>query len=349
MDDKMTSKQRVLAALELKEPDRVPVGSFATHVAGKLCGISIREFATDPRKMALSQRCLHEKAFFDLLFPFSHVGMYAEGWGSKVKFVDAEVSPPISEFAVKNAEAWKDLEPFEPEKVQGARVCIDALKILKEELGDKAFLLGVVFCPMTSATHVAPMADVLKQVRRKPELLRIGLEVITESLIRLSKAFIAAGADGIFFAITRATGEILTKDQYNEIARPWDEKVLREINVPVIMHCCGRDPHLDLIAEFPNIQGLNWWDRGTQWSLKDAKVQFGRSHCLVAGIDQTRSILMGTPDDVKSEAKDAIEQAGRDGGLILFSGCDLPIDAPLENVRAIAEAAKLYGTYPLGI
>lgn len=347
MTEEMTSMERVLTSLNLKEPDRVPVGSFATHVAGKIAGISVKDYATDGEKMAIGQRALFKKGGFDILFPFSHVGMIAEGWGSKVRYMDADVSPLISEYAVKSANEWKGVEPFDPEEVAGVQVLVKAIGYLKEWLDERAFVLGVMFCPMTSATHACSLSNVLKQVKRNPDLLSIGLETITESLIREAKALEEAGADGIFLAITRATREILTRKQYEDIARKWDEKLLRKIHVPVILHVCGTDPLLDMLVDFPNVKGINWWDRGTNWSLSDAKVKFGDRICLAGGIDQTRTILMGSPKDVEEEAKDAIEQAGEGGGFILFSGCDLPIATSLENIQAVSIAAKRYGTYPL--
>jgi uroporphyrinogen decarboxylase len=343
----MTARERVLAALNLKEPDRVPVGSFATHVAGKIAGINVHDYSTDAGNMAIGQRALCEKGGFDILFPFHSVGVYAQGWGSKIRYVDADVSPPISDYRVKKAEDWKEVAPFEAEKVPGVQVCIEAIKRLKEGLGDNAFVLGVIFSPITSATHVCDLGDVLKHVKKSPDLLTAGLEPITESLISMAHAFQNAGADGIFLALTRATAEILTIQQYEAIAKKWDEKLLNQMHVPVISHICGRNPMLDLAADYPNMTGLNWWDRGTQVSLKDAKAKFGGRQCLVAGIDQTRTIMTGSPQDVEAEAKDAIEQAGKGGGFILFSGCDLPIKTPLENIQAMSSAAKKYGTYPL--
>jgi len=342
----MTSRERVLAALNLKRPDRVPLGSFATHVGGKIAGISVKEYATDGEKMAIGQRALFEKAGFDLLFPFSHVGMYAEGWGSKVRYMEAEVAPSISEYFLKEAEDWKRVVPFKPEEVPGVQVVVKAIRLLKEWLGDQAFVLGVMFSPLTSATHVAPLGTVLKHVIRQQDLLSTGLEVITESLIRQAAAYEEAGADGIFLAITRATKEIVTEKQYENVARKWDEKLLNRIHVPVIAHICGRDPMLDMVVDFPNVKALNWWDRGTSTSLREAKGKWGSRTCLAAGIDQTRTILMGSPEDVEKEAKDAMEQAAEGGGFILFSGCDLPISTPLENLQAMSKSAKQYGKYP---
>ncbi|BDC35356.1 uroporphyrinogen decarboxylase family protein [Candidatus Methanoliparum sp. LAM-1] len=343
----MTSKKRVLTALNLKEPDRVPVGSFATQVAGKLAGINVIDYATDGEKMAIAQRYLFEKCGFDILFPFSHVGMIAEGWGSRVQYMDADASPVISEYAVKRDEDWKKIEPFDPESIDGVKTIVKAIRLLKEWFEEEVFILGVMFSPITSATHIAPLMNVLKQVKRSPDLLSIGLETITESLIAEEMALEDAGADGIFLAVTRATGELLTRKQYETIAKRWDEKLLNRINLPVILHVCGREPFLDMIVDYPHVKGINWWDRGTRYSLRDIKYRFGDRVCLLGGIDQTRTMLMGTPKDVENEARDAIEQAAIGGGFILFSGCDLPVSTPLKKVQMLALASQKYGKYPI--
>jgi len=347
MIDYMTSKERVITALNLKEPDRVPVGSFATQIAGKLAGISVIDYATNEEKMATGQRYLFEKCGFDILFPFSHVGMIAEGWGSKVRYMDADTSPVISEYAVKRDEDWKKIEPFDPESVDGVKTIVKAIRLLKEWFDDQVFILGVMFSPITSATHVASLTNVLKQVKRSPDLLSIGLETITESLIAEEKALEDAGADGIFLAVTRATGELLTREQYETIARRWDEKLLNKINLPVILHLCGKEPFLDMIVKYPHVNGINWWDRGTRYSLKNIKKIFGDKVCLLGGIDQTKTMMMGKPEDVENEARDAIEQAASGGGFILFSGCDLPISTSLKKVQMLALASQKYGKYPI--
>jgi uroporphyrinogen-III decarboxylase len=47
----------------------------------------------------------------------------------------------------------------------------------------------------------------------------------------------------------------------------------------------------------------------------------------------------GTPDEVYERCRQLIRDIGPTG-YILQSGCDIPVDAPLENVKAMANAAE---------
>jgi uroporphyrinogen-III decarboxylase len=207
-----------------------------------------------------------------------------------------------------------------------------------------------MFSPITTATHVRVMMDVLRDVMKEPGLLKEGLDVITESLIAEAEALEEAGADAIFLAITRATAEVMTKKQYEDIAIEFDKRLLRSIDIPVIVHACGKEPYMDLILSLPHISGINWWDRGSIFTLKDMKERYGRIVALFGGLDQTRTFVRGaTREDVINEGRDAIATAGHDGGFVLFSGCDLPIQVPAELLGAIKACVDLYGNYPLEV
>jgi uroporphyrinogen-III decarboxylase len=58
----------------------------------------------------------------------------------------------------------------------------------------------------------------------------------------------------------------------------------------------------------------------------------------------TDILCTGTTDDVKAYCKQLIDVAGKGGGFILSSGVILDTAKP-ENVRAMIEFTKEYGTY----
>ena len=52
----------------------------------------------------------------------------------------------------------------------------------------------------------------------------------------------------------------------------------------------------------------------------------------------TKLLLEGTPEQVAAAAKTCLERGGR--GLILSSSCDVPTNAPKENVQALVKAGR---------
>jgi [methyl-Co(III) methanol-specific corrinoid protein]:coenzyme M methyltransferase len=55
---------------------------------------------------------------------------------------------------------------------------------------------------------------------------------------------------------------------------------------------------------------------------------------LVGNIENSRTLLAGTPEDVYKQARYAIEA----GVNIIGPECAVPLNTPVENLRAIVEA-----------
>jgi uroporphyrinogen decarboxylase len=56
----------------------------------------------------------------------------------------------------------------------------------------------------------------------------------------------------------------------------------------------------------------------------------------------------GSVSDVKEEVKRRIHELGYDGGYLAAPAHDIQPEAPTENVLALFEAVREFGTYPVG-
>lgn len=65
----------------------------------------------------------------------------------------------------------------------------------------------------------------------------------------------------------------------------------------------------------------------------------GDRACVIGNVDPVTVLLQGTPDRVRAASEECLE-AGRGGGYILGSGCVVPRITPLENVKAMVQAAR---------
>ena len=57
---------------------------------------------------------------------------------------------------------------------------------------------------------------------------------------------------------------------------------------------------------------------------------------LVGNIDNANVLFMGSPEDVYEQARYAIES----GVNIIGPECAIPLETPLENLKAISEAVR---------
>jgi len=59
--------------------------------------------------------------------------------------------------------------------------------------------------------------------------------------------------------------------------------------------------------------------------------------------DVPASLLsIGTTEDVVAYCEKLIDIVGKDGGFILSTGCECPIDAKFDNVKAMIDTPKNY-------
>jgi uroporphyrinogen decarboxylase len=210
------------------------------------------------------------------------------------------------------------------------------------------------FAPLSFLAQIRGLVKSMQDLILFPDLVHAALRAITETVIEFFREAIRAGATVLLYHNAREDYSLLTKRQVEEFGWRYDSVVLKEIRrlgVPVVLHMCGPEPMIDLvIAEYPKggFKGIQFWDRGSNINIREAKEKFGDKVCLVAGFDNVRTINFGSPGDVEREVEEAITAAGEGGGLIISSGCEIPPNAPEENVRAVARAVERYGRYPLG-
>lgn len=68
-------------------------------------------------------------------------------------------------------------------------------------------------------------------------------------------------------------------------------------------------------------------------SLREAGQRLGPGVCLMGNLDPVECLWRGTPSQVSAAA------SGQ-GAFILGSGCEVPVAAPPENLRAMIQAAR---------
>ena len=113
----------------------------------------------------------------------------------------------------------------------------------------------------------------------------------------------------------------------------------------VLKHCCGHIwPVIDEIAElydaYEAIQGSAGMD------IKKLKERVGDKICLWGGI-MHENIIMGTPEDIRNDARYAFTHAAPGGGFIMGSTHSLAVDAKVENILEMKKCRDKWGAYPI--
>jgi uroporphyrinogen-III decarboxylase len=110
--------------------------------------------------------------------------------------------------------------------------------------------------------------------------------------------------------------------------------------VPVPFAEGSYNSRLEIISDLPKGKCIWYFDKT---DMARAKETIGQVACLQGNIPLDLMVA-GTRDDIKTNCKEVIEVAGKDGGFILSTGAGLQ-GAKAENVKAFIEAGKEYGIY----
>jgi uroporphyrinogen decarboxylase len=235
---------------------------------------------------------------------------------------------------ILDPEDWGQLPLLNPRRgYLGAE--LETLRLLVQKLGPDTPIIHTIFNPLSQAKNLVGGAELLVHLRRYPEALHVGLQIIAESTARYVQALHEIGIDGIFYAVQHAQYGLMTEAEYQQFGKNYDVQVLEPAKDfwLKMLHLHGKDVMFDLLADYP-VNIINWHDRETDPSLSLGLSRFAGAVC--GGVSQD-TLVFGTPDQVRSQALEAIQATGG-MRVILGTGCVTPIIAPFGNILALRQA-----------
>ncbi|MBK9713579.1 MAG: uroporphyrinogen decarboxylase [Kouleothrix sp.] len=323
----MTKRDRLAAAVRGEQTDRPLVALW-------------RHFPTDDAdatQLALSALAFQTQYDWDFvkLTPASNYSV--DGWGTRVAYrghpegTSEYVARPIA-----GPQDWGRLQPLDPQSGSLGQQ-LTAIRAARELAGPDIPIIETVFSPLSQAKNLVGGGLDVVHLRRHRAAFQQALEVIAETTVRFVQAALAAGADGIFYAMQRASADFLSEAEYREVARPLDLRVLEAAQAATfnLLHLHGLNTYFDMVADYP-AHALNWHDRDTGPTLAEGARRF--PGMVVGGLSQ-RDLVEGTPDSVRALAREAIESLGG-RPLCLSTGCVMQTVTPWGNIRALREAAN---------
>lgn len=340
-----TSYERYLAVCERQEPDRVPVSPLIMTFAARQAGVLYGDYCRYGEVMARAQLECIRRFGYDSVNVTSDAVREAETVGAPVFWQEDDVPGGATEPFIRGRDDLKRLHLPDPLGQNRMHEQIKALKILRQELGDDEVVYAWVEAPFQEAAMLRNINYFMVDIVRNPDLVHDLMHFCLAMELEFGLAQIEAGAR--FIGVGDAVASLTSPKHYEQFNFPYVAELiagLQKAGAKVKYHACGNTRALlplfaGLGADILNLDALV--------DLAEAKKILGDRVCLKGNIDPTRVFLQGTPDTVWAAAQQAIQAAGAGGGFILSPGCELPRDTPAENLTALVEAAKMYGSYPL--
>lgn len=326
---KMAKRERLEATIRREPVDR-PAVALWRHWPGD------DQRAED---LACAQVAFQRRYDFDFMKVTPASSYCLEDWGVVDRWV-AGTDEGTREYVVRpvnQAGDWHRLEVLDPCRGALGRQ-LHCLELIAAQVGGEVPFIQTIFSPLAQAKNLTGDDRLLVHLRRHPGDLRAGLATITETTVRFVREVLRTGAAGIFYAVQHACYGLLCDEEYRHMGRPYDLRVLEAAQEGWfnVLHLHGNDIMFDALADYP-VQAINWHDRETWPPLAEASRRCDKA--LIGGLRRTETMLLGNPDNVRSEAADAVAQTGG-RGFILGTGCVTPVTSPTANLYAARESVE---------
>lgn len=327
----MKGLELIKQAFALKEVERVPWVPFVGVHGGHLTGVDAEKYlkSTDEVVKGVSKAIdLYKPDGVPVVFDLQ---IEAEVLGCDLQW--APHNPPaVVSHPLANGKKLSDLKI--PEITDGRiPVAVEATKLLHEKYPDVA-LYGLITGPFTLALHLLG-TDVFMKLFEAPDEVNEVMEFCTQVGIKMSEYLIDAGCD-IIAVVDPMTSQI-DPMTFEMFVSPYCTRIfdyVREQKKLSSFFVCGHaqqnieamcDCKPDNVSIDENIP-LDY--------VKDIALQKGIS--FGGNMKLTVVLLMGTEDDSRRDAIECLDLGGKKG-FILAPGCDLPMETPVANMKAVSD------------
>lgn len=186
---------------------------------------------------------------------------------------------------------------------------------------------------------------IMLDIFQRPNKLQEAMERFVP--IAINEAVLSANASGcpiIFMPLHKGTGGFMSNKQFETFYWPTFKKVMmgliNEGLVPLPFAEGDYEPRLEIIKDMPRGSVVWYFEH---MDMAKAKKIVGQNNCIAGNVPV--SVLMtGTPQEVKEYCRKLIETCAKGGGYILTGAASIERGNP-DNLRAMLEAAREYGTY----
>ncbi|MCP4164310.1 MAG: hypothetical protein GY759_00260 [Chloroflexi bacterium] len=342
----MNSIERIQAAIDLSQPDRVPVDLHNFQPAAKAMAVPLAEVFKDGDLLAESMLLAWREFGHDMILLENGTACNAQACGVEVVYRD-DAAPAAHKPAIDRLEDVEKLEVPDPYTAFPMCEVIKATRILSKEIGDKAWIVARADQgPMDLAAQLIGIQELMLAIAlgEKTELVHQLLDFSRQVATRYAYALIEAGGRSTSIGEPIAGPDLLSPAHYRAYPFMHEKRMAEELKADGIIlanHICGNTiPIIDeFIATAAQILEI---DHKTDKQLaKDA----GRHKTCFLGTLDTSLILEGTPQEVEEACREVIEIMAPDSGFILGPGCALDPEVPADNIHALVESAKKYGVY----
>ena len=370
-----TPRERILAAMHMGKPDRVPVMCQMSigHMLQQL-RLPPHEFWFDVETFAEGLIQLRELYRFDGILVSLHghnrdwrtdlVSVREENGLQILTFHDREMTfpnddLPLVRFTVPRQQlSAAEADPSEiPTEITYIPVSQDlyfhldlknkfeVFDLIHEKVGDTVSVHGEVTSPFDYLLDFLGHQNALLALMLEPDKCKAILQRFTGGIVSLSREMCDMPIDAVKISSPFAGMDFISPVAYEEFIIPYEKQIVQAIQEKgkyAYLHTCGAiGDRLDMMVK-SGASGLECLDPPPLGNveLEDAVDRVGQSMFIKGNIDSVNVLLHGDDDEVRADAQRRIQIGKQSRGFILSTACSIAPHVKRERVQILTELAE---------
>lgn len=328
VEDAYRRKQRLVAPL---------VGFPGLQLYPSTIKIAQQNSEEHIRVLQAIERELHP----DVLFPLMDLSVEANALGQYTVFPIDDSATVEQEFyySEEHLKYLRSVSLLADGRVQ---VYVQTVERMKQLISSSVLIGCYVTGPYTLAGLLLGASEAATYCVLKSAFLHAYCTLAAEKIAEYAKALVAAGAQ--FVCVLEPSGVMLGPQQFREFSASYVQKIHEEVgwNIPFVYHVCGNSMHIIDEMCKAGVQALSIDSPEAGVDIQKVAEHAPKDIILIGNVCPTGTILNASPEKVRRETEELLQRMKPFPNFLLSTGCDLPKNVPIENIKAFIETGRSY-------
>jgi [methyl-Co(III) methanol-specific corrinoid protein]:coenzyme M methyltransferase len=337
----LTARERVLKLFAGETVDRPPCFSGMGNVTTEGLKSLGQKFAAthlEAKMMAAAAASTYKLFGFECgVAPFD-LCIEAEALGCEINvYAHSEdlLYPTIKKKLIHNEAEMEITIPSNLTERGRVPLMVEALQLIKKDIGDEAVVGSYVLGPFTLAGQVMELNDLLKLSFKKPDKIGKLLDQLADAIIQVARQYEKAGVDYITVREMGATSDVLSPRVFKSLILPYLKKIFEKLAVPSVLHICGKTND---IVPFMAESGAKAISVDQKNDVAETRKKLGSKALVFGNYDPYNVLVAGSTDLVRQTIRKCMD----DGVSAVWPGCDIWPTVPADNFKAMMDEVRKY-------
>jgi [methyl-Co(III) methanol-specific corrinoid protein]:coenzyme M methyltransferase len=204
-------------------------------------------------------------------------------------------------------------------------IICQALRRLKEEIGQEVVISGIIPGPYTLLLYLIEPGGLFAEMKREPNIVLDALFHLSSFLSQVAQAYRDAGADFITIHDMGGSPGFIGPAKYEQFVLPAEMSLIEKLPRPRVLSVCG---NVTSSLQLLNETGAEAISIDQTTDLAKAREAL-KDTLLFGNIDPVQALWQGDEAQV-AEAAQKAKEAGVDA---VWPGCDLVVQTPIQNMK----------------